>query len=65
MGATVIINLKGEIMMNIKNKDSEIFRYITPLTENITRVVCTFSKEKPRYSMLIAEDFKQEHVWKM
>lgn len=48
-------------MMNTKNNDSEIFRYITPLTENITRVVCTFSKEKPSYSRLITEEFKQKN----
>jgi alpha-D-xyloside xylohydrolase len=46
--------------MNINNRDSAIFSFITPLTENITRVVYSFSKEKPDYSMLIAEDFKQQ-----
>ncbi|MDP4088682.1 MAG: glycoside hydrolase family 31 protein [Bacillota bacterium] len=46
--------------MNVKNEDSSIFRYIIPLVENITRVVYTFSKEKPGYSRLIAEDFKQQ-----
>lgn len=34
--------------------------FIVPLTENITRVVHTFSKELPGFSSLIAEDFKRE-----
>ncbi|MDR3593730.1 TIM-barrel domain-containing protein [Clostridium sp.] len=46
--------------MNINNGDSAIFRFITPLTENITRVVYSFSNEKPDYSMLIAEEFKEQ-----
>lgn len=40
--------------------NTEMFRYITPLTENITRVVYTFSQEKPSFSILIAEDFRQQ-----
>lgn len=49
--------------MNINNKDCEIFTHIMLVAENITRVVYNFSKEKPSYSMLIAEDFKeQKHV---
>lgn len=40
--------------------NTEMFRYITPLAENITRVVYTFSKEKPSFSILIAEDFRQQ-----
>jgi alpha-D-xyloside xylohydrolase len=47
--------------MNIQNEESSMFTYIIPLTENITRVVYTYSKEKPIYSLLIAEDFKQQN----
>ena len=46
--------------MNIQNKESLMFTHIVPLTENITRVVYTYSDEIPSYSLLIAEDFKQQ-----
>jgi alpha-D-xyloside xylohydrolase len=36
------------------------YRHITTLTDNITRVVYTFNKKKPSYSLLISEDFKEE-----
>ncbi|QNU68203.1 DUF5110 domain-containing protein [Ruminiclostridium herbifermentans] len=45
--------------MDTQNKSS-LFVNIMPLTENIIRVVYTKSKEKPRNSILIAEDFIPE-----
>ena len=43
--------------MDTQNKCSSLYVHIMPLTENITRVVYTNSKEEPGNSILIAEDF--------
>lgn len=44
--------------MTIQNKDSSMFVHVTPLAENITRVVYTYSEKEPSYSILISKDFK-------
>lgn len=46
--------------MIAQNKDSSMFVHIMPLTENITRVVYTYSEKEPSYSILISEDFRPQ-----
>lgn len=46
--------------MDTQNKDFSLFVHIIPVTENITRVSYTHTKEEPGNSILIAEDFKPE-----
>lgn len=44
--------------MDTQNKNSFLFVHIIPMTENITRVVYSYSREEPGNSILIAENFK-------
>jgi alpha-D-xyloside xylohydrolase len=44
----------------MQNQDSSMFVHVTPLAENITRVVYTYSEKEPSYSILISKDFKPE-----
>ena len=46
--------------MNINKNKSSMVTHIKQLTENITRVVYNYSKEKPNYSVLIDEAFKEQ-----
>lgn len=43
------------------NEHSSILRHIIPVSENITRVVYTYSHTEPGNSILITEDFKKQN----